>query len=205
MGNKFVDGKAQARGRIMKKRSVGLSDDASRSALAAEVVKKHCMQLRKSRDKGGDGVANNVVAQAAAVGKRRRPKLVHYVESGDPLPARHARYAPGSRLGNLTETELSSIRKGGASRPRKMNVRGRANLVSFFISADGIVRAACSIAMPLPIGTGAVLVRDRREVHRALDSLENKRLGYLDGLMRSLRHKSSIEFWSRVVLEGRME
>ncbi len=201
VGIKLVDGKGPARGGVVKKRAVSLSGNTSPSALAAGGVKKHLMQRWTTTGDdgggGGVGVPEDVVSQAVASGKRRRPKLVHYMESGDPVPAR---YAPGSRLGNLIETELNTVRGMGASRVNvKMNLRGRAKLESFFLSAEGVVRAACRIAVPRLVGTAKVLGRDANTIRDALAELDNKQLRYLDALQDRLRTRSSTALWSVIV------
>lgn len=196
-GIKLADGKGPSRGGVVKKRAVAGSGNTSPSALAAGGVKKHLMQRWTTNvdDDGGGKKADGMKAPPA--GKRRRPKLVHYMESGDPVPAR---YAPGSRLGNLIETELNTVRGIGAARVNvKMNLRGRAKLESFFLSADGVVRAACRIAVPRLVGTGKVLGRDANTIRDALAELDNKQLRYLDALQDRLRTRSSTALWSVIV------
>ena len=209
-GIKLVDGRVAARSGVTKKRTMSSSSSSSKngggggggntspSALAAGGVKKHLMQRWTTTGEVGGGDGKEIeMQQMVASGKRRRPKLVHYMESGDPVPAR---YAPGSRLGNLIETELNTVRGMGAARVNvKMNLRGRAKLETFFLSADGVVRAACRIAVPRLVGSAKVLGRDANTIREALADLDNKQLRYLDALQDRLRTRSSTALWSVIV------
>lgn len=134
--------------------------------------------------------------------KRRRPTLVHYGEHGQmPIPAK---YAPGTRIGNLIEKELMAVRATGNMRVQvKMNLRGRAKLEAFLLNLTHVARGALRIAVPQLIGYRKALCGDgdATGVRLALADLDNRQLRLLDALFDRLRTRSVVAVWSIIVEE----